>query len=243
MGDCMAKKKTFSIDSYTGEAPATLDGHPFFGIPVDDPEQIIFRDALWNPENRFVAVDACSGSGKSTIGIAVALLLCKYGRMDELLYLRCPTSASEGRLGFLPGSLAEKTRYYMQPLYNVLATCGENPFTAINDDSYVSQKDGTSYITPITDVYIRGDDWSRKVIFVDECQNATVDQLRTIITRAHDDCLVILAGSTLQIDMKDKTQSGFTHCMEHFKGKPWAQICTLSKNYRGEMSAWADLMK
>ncbi len=130
----------------------------------------------------------------------------------------------------------------MQPLYNSLIKLGENPYTAINDDTLANQKNGTGFITATTDVYIRGDDIARKVLIVDEAQNATIDQLRTIITRCHDSALVVCCGSTRQIDLQDKSESGFVRCIEHFKDKPWAQICTLSKNYRGEMSAWADLM-
>jgi len=225
-----------------GTPPANLSEHPFYGLELDDPEQIAFKEALWSPDTRFCAVDACAGSGKTTIALAVACLLYHYRRMDGITYLRIPTASSEGRVGFLPGSLSEKIRYYMQPLYNTLIKLGENPYTSINDDTMINQKNGTGFITAATDVYIRGDDISRQVVIVDEAQNATVDQLRTIITRCHDDSLVILCGSTRQIDLTNKADSGFTHCIEHFTGKPWAKICTLTKNYRGEMSAWADLM-
>lgn len=223
-------------------SPENLDEHPFYGLEVTDLEQKTFRDALWNPNNRFVAVDACSGSGKTTISVAVACLLCHYGRMDGVIYLRIPTAASEGRVGFLPGSLAEKTKYYMQPLYNSLSKIGENPYTVVNDDTLINQKNGTGFITAMTDVYIRGDDISNTVIIIDEAQNATLDQLKTIITRCHDSSLVVCIGSTRQIDLPNRKNSGFVKCIEHFREQPWAQICTLSKNYRGEMSAWADLM-
>lgn len=237
----MPKTKRVMENDY-GSPPATLDGHPFYGFELDDAEQIAFRDALWNPEVRFCAVDACAGSGKTTLSLAVSCLLYHYGRMDGVTYIRVPTSTTEGRVGFLPGTLSEKIRYYMQPLYNTLIKLGENPYTCINDDSMTNQKNGTGFVTAATDVYIRGDDISRQVVIVDEAQNATVDQLRTIITRCHDDCLVVLCGSTRQIDLKNKDDSGFTHCMRHFAQKPWARICSLSKNYRGEMSAWADLL-
>lgn len=225
-----------------GAPPATLDGHPFYGLEIGDAEQIAFRDALWNPNVRLCAVDACAGSGKTTIALAVACLLYHHKRMDGIMYMRIPTSSSEGRVGFLPGSLAEKVRYYMQPLYNTLIKLGENPYVCINDDTMMNQKNGTGFISAVTDIYIRGDDISRQVLIIDEAQNATVDQLRTIITRCHDDCLVVLCGSTRQIDLDRKEDSGFVHCIEHFKDKEWARVCTLSKNYRGEMSAWADLM-
>lgn len=237
----MAKSKKYTPCEY-GDAPQTLDGHPLYGLELDDPEQIAFRDALWDPTTRFAAVEACAGSGKTSLSVAVACLLCHYGRMDGITYIRVPTSTTEGRVGFLPGTLSEKIRYYMQPLYNTLEKLGENPYTTILDDSMTNQKNGTGFITAATDIYIRGDDISRQVVIVDEAQNATVDQLRTIITRCHDDCLVVLCGSTRQIDLEHKEDSGFVRCIDHFKEKPWARICTLSKNYRGEMSAWADLL-
>lgn len=236
----MAKPK--KVNNEFGAPPTTLDGHPFYGLELDDAEQLAFRDALWSPDTKFCAVDACAGSGKTTIALAVACLLYHYGRMDQILYVRVPTTASEGRLGFLPGTLAEKTRAYMQPLYNTLMRLEENPYTAVNDEAMLNQKNGTGFITATTDVYIRGDDYSRCVMVIDEAQNASVDQLRTLITRCHDDCLVICIGSSKQIDLSDKAQSGFARCIDHFKAQPWARICTLSKNYRGELSAWADEM-
>lgn len=237
----LAKSKKMNINNYDAP-PVTLDEHPFYGLELDDEEQIVFRNALWDPSVRFCAVDACAGSGKTTLVLAVACLLYHYRRMDGVTYLRVPTASSEGRVGFLPGTLAEKIRYYMQPLYNTLIKIGENPYTAINDDTMMNQKNGTGFITAATDIYIRGDDISRQVLIVDEAQNATIDQLRTIITRCHDDCLVVLCGSTRQIDLDHKEDSGFARCIEHFQDKEWARVCTLSKNYRGEMSAWADLM-
>lgn len=238
----MSGKKKMPSDNGVGEAPSTLRDHPFYGLELDDAEQIAFRDALWDKDVRFVAVDACAGSGKTTVVLGVACLLYHYGRMDGVMYLRIPTHSSEGRVGFLPGTLSEKVRYYMQPLYNTLTRLGENPYSSINDDSMINQKNGSGFITAATDIYIRGDDISRQVVIVDEAQNATIDQLRTIITRCHDDCLVVLCGSTRQIDLEDKSDSGFARCIEHFRHKPWARICTLTKNYRGEMSTWADLL-
>lgn len=232
----MAKK---SATTEVCNAPMTLETHPFYGMSLDD-SQVAFRNALWEPNNKFVGVEACAGSGKTTIAIAVACLLYHYNRTDGIIYIRIPVS-EDRRLGFLPGSLSEKTRYYMQPLYNTLIKLGENPYTAVNDDSMVNQKNGTGFITATTDVYLRGDDFERRVVIIDEAQNATEDQLRTIITRCQDSCLCVLIGSSRQIDLADKKTSGFVRCLRHFEDKPWAKILTLTKNYRGELSAHADL--
>ena len=234
------KKKVSLVEDH-GPLPTTLDGHPFFGIDLGE-EQKVFAEAILNPEYRWISAEAVAGSGKTTIAVGAACLLCYHKVCDEVLYVRVPTTETEQRVGFLPGTLGEKTRFYHAPLYNTLLTLGENPYPCINDDSMANQKNGTGFITPLTDVYMRGEDYERKAVIIDEAQNATVDQLKTIISRCHDDCKVIVIGSLLQVDLADKSCSGFQTCIDHFASQPWAKVCHLTHNYRGEMSAWADKM-
>lgn len=233
----MASKKTQKLNLY-GEVPKTLEGHPFYGLDCSDPEQTIYRDALWDQNKRLVIVDAVAGSGKTTLAVAVACMYVKYGLADEAFYIRTPSS--EGRIGFLPGDQSSKERPYMAPLYSSLASIGENPNTVINDDTMVNQKYGTGIFTPMTDVYILGSDYKNKFIIIDEAQCMTKEQLKAVLTRCHDDCKVVVIGSTLQVQGIKLEESGLNRCIKHFSDRPWAQICHLSKNYRGEMSAWAD---
>ncbi len=219
------------------DIPANLDDNPFYGLKLDD-EQRAFRDAIWDPNVRLVTVDSVAGSGKSTIAIATACLMHDYDVVGGCIY--CRTPSSEGKIGFLPGDRGSKERPYMQPLYNTLAKIGENPYTVVSGESIENQKYGSGYWSAITDVYLLGDDIFHKVVVIDEAQCMTVDQLRTIITRCHDDCTVVVAGSSLQIQGIEKSQSGFRKCIDHFADRPWARNCVLTKNYRGEMSAWAD---
>jgi PhoH-like ATPase len=237
----MARKNTQSAQADIAaakDAPQTLKDHPYYGLRLDEYQEA-FRDAIWNPDIRFISVDAVAGSGKTTIAIATACLLYAYGLVDGCIY--CRTPASEGRIGFLPGDQASKERPYMQPLYNTLCNIGENPYTAIDTSSNMeNRKYQTGYWQAITDVYLLGDDFKNKAVVIDEAQCMTTDQLRTIITRCHDSCKVMVIGSTLQIQGIAKEESGFTHCIEHFEDRPWAKHCVLVNNYRGEMSAWAD---
>ena len=232
-------KKTIQSNSY-GEAPTTLVDHPFYGLDCSDVEQVAYRDALWDKNKRIVLVDACAGSGKTTLAVAVALMYVKYGICDEAYYVRTPSS--EGRIGFLPGDRSSKERSYMQPLYSSLITLGENPIALINDDNFLNQKMGTGVFTTMTDVYILGSDFSKKFVIIDEAQCMTSEQLKSILTRCHDDCKVVVIGSTLQIQGINPEQSGLVKCINHFRNKEWAQVCHLTKNYRGELSAWADKM-
>lgn len=235
----MAAKNVQKSYEY-GDIPETLDGHPFYGLDCSDPEQIIYRDALWNKNKRLVIVDAVAGSGKTTFAVAVACMYVKYGLSDEALYIRTPSS--EGRIGFLPGDQSTKERPYMVPLYSALVNIGENPNIVINDDTMVNQKYGTGIFTPMTDVYILGSDYKKKFIIIDEAQCMTKEQLKAVVTRCHDDCKVVIIGSTLQIQGIKPEESGLIKCIEHFSDRPWTEICHLTKNYRGEMSAWADKM-
>lgn len=232
-------KKIIQSNGY-GEAPTTLVDHPFYGLDCSDVEQVAYRDALWDKNKRIVLVDACAGSGKTTLAVAVALMYVKYGICDEAYYVRTPSS--EGRIGFLPGDRSSKERSYMQPLYSSLITLGENPIALINDDNFLNQKMGTGVFTTMTDVYILGSDFSKKFVIIDEAQCMTSEQLKSILTRCHDDCKVVVIGSTLQIQGINPEQSGLVKCINHFRNKEWAQVCHLTKNYRGELSAWADKM-
>lgn len=234
----MSAKRRTSTYEYT--VPDTLDGHPFYGLDCDDPEQQYYRDCMWDKNTRLVIVDAVAGSGKTTLAVAVGNLFLKHGLMDEVLYIRTPSS--EGRIGFLPGDQATKERPYMQPLYTALVNIGENPCTCINDSGVPGGSAGTGAFTAMTDVYILGSDYKRKFIIIDEAQCMTVSQLKAILTRCHDDCKVVVIGSTLQVQGIMQEESGLTRCIEHFRDKTWAKVCHLTKNYRGELSAWADRM-
>lgn len=222
------------------EVPATLENHLFYGLDCSDAEQVQYRDALWDRNVRLVIADACAGSGKTTLAVAIALMYVRYGICDEAYYIRTPSS--EGRLGFLPGDKACKELNYMQPLYATLVNLGENPMAVINDNSLINQKMGTGIFSTMTDVYILGSDFTKKFVIIDEAQCMTTEQIKSVLTRCHDDCKVVVIGSTLQIQGIKPEASGLKKCIEHFKDKEWAKVCHLTKNYRGELSAWADLL-
>lgn len=236
----MAKNTKKNTQSLYGNPPLTLKDHPFYGLDCSDPEQLYYRDSLWDRNVRLVVADAVAGSGKTTLAVAVALMYVKYGICNEAYYIRTPSS--EGRLGFLPGEKQNKEAPYMAPLVHTLINLGENPVAVINDDTYINQKMGTGIFTTMTDVYILGSDFSKKFIIIDEAQCMTKEQLKAVLTRCHDDCYVCVIGSTLQIQGIKPEDSGLVKCIDHFKDKEWARVCHLSKNYRGELSAWADKM-
>ena len=220
------------------DVPKTLDDHPFYGLELDA-QQREFMNAIWNPENLIVFCDAKAGTGKTTIATGVANMLVQYGIYDGIIYIAAPVQ--EEKLGYMPGDIQSKTSQYFDSLYQALLKLNINPHTAINQLSIENMKQGTGYIDTITHVFLRGQNFENKVIIVEESQNLYTDELRKVLTRIHDNCKTIVIGHRGQCDLYHHPEnSGFVRYIEHFKNEPYAQICTLTKNYRGLVSTHAD---
>lgn len=235
----MANKKRPSTETY-GNPPKDFNGHPFYGLTLDN-EQLEFANAIWNPNIDIVFVNAIAGSGKTTIATGVANMLVKYGMFDNIVYIMSPYG--ERKQGWLPGSITEKSSVYFEAFYQALITCGENPIVAINDESMVNQKNGTGFITCITDTFLRGTNLDNAVIIIDEAQNYTVPQLKKTLTRIGKKAKVIVIGHELQCDLDRPQESGFAQYIEHFKGQDRTAICELKTNHRGWISKHADEIK
>mgnify|MGYP002706194055 FL=1 len=229
-----AKKKT--QDTYL-EVPKSLIDEPFYGLQLDE-EQRLFAESILNPDIDIVMVNARAGSGKSTIAVGAANILVQGGCFSGIIYIMSPYG--ERKQGWLPGTITEKSSVYFEAFYQALITCGVNPNTAINTDSMVNQKNGTGYITCITDTFLRGSTLDDAVIIIDEAQNYTLDQLKKTLTRVGRHVKVIVIGHDKQCDLDSPGSSGFVRYINHFSGQPRATVCTLSNNYRSWISKHAD---
>lgn len=235
----MAKTNNKQNNSVT--APRDLNDHPFYGLVLDE-QQRAFRDAIWDPDKLIVFCNAKAGTGKTFIATATADLLVKYGRYDGIVYISSPTQ--EGKLGFLPGEIADKVAVYSEPFLQALIKLNINPKTAIHQFDIMNQKNGTSYIDAITHVYLRGCNFENKVVILDETQNYYVDELKKTLTRMADNCKVIVIGHSGQIDLYHNPEnSGFVRYLNHFKDDPRTAVCELTTNYRGWISSHADSLE
>lgn len=235
----MATKKR-TMPDFTKDAPQTLDDHPFYGLTLDE-EQLAFANAIWNPNIDIVLCNAAAGTGKTTIATGVANMLVKYGFYNGIVYIMSPYG--ERKQGYMPGSITEKSSVYFEAFYQALISCDVNPNTDINTESMVNQKNGTGYITCITDTFLRGTNLDNAVIILDESQNCTVPQLKKILTRVGSNSKVIVIGHELQCDLDRPNESGFMRYLKHFEGQERAAVCQLTTNYRGWISNWADQLE
>lgn len=223
------------------DPPDTLDNHPFYGLNLDE-EQKVFRDAIWSKDIDIVFCNSRSGSGKTLISVATANLLVQYGIYSRLIYV-CSPCGNERRLGYLPGTISQKSEVLYEPLYSALETLGINPFTTIDDGSLVSQKyDGAGYIKPLTDVYLRGCNLDNSVILIEETQNVEFHLLKKILTRVCKNTKVVCIGHDGQIDLQDRDSSGFVRYIEWFKAKNDNRVafCELNQVHRSWIAEYAD---
>jgi len=236
-----AKKKNCIENNYSKNIPQTLDDHPFFGI-VPDKEQKELIDAVWAREKQVFLIDSIAGSGKTLIATALGALMVKYGIYDKIIYITFP-GIYEKTQGFLPGDLLTKSEPYFQPLYDALLTIGELPDHVCNT-SPQALENGSSYIECSVSTYMRGININNAFVIVDESENADLQTLAKVISRINDNSIAMIIGHSGQCDMYDKSQSGFTACID-YQTKHHPEMCqqfNLMTNHRGKISQWADLM-
>lgn len=232
------------IAQHKGQAPQSLKGEPFYGLTLD-PDQEVFRDAMWDPKKTIVLCNAKAGTGKTLVALGVANLLVQYGFYNGIVYITFPVQ--EHVLGYLPGTEEDKTLPYRQPLEDALITLGIDPKMAIiSEDNIQALKEGRAFIDFCSDTFMRGINLEEKVVIIDEMQNAYFDQCKKVLTRIHDSSKCICIGSSIQIDIvKRPERSGFIPYLEAFKkvianGEDRAQICELTHNHRGWLSSFCD---
>ena len=217
-----------------------VDSH-FYDMILDD-EQIAFVNAIKDLRKTIVFCDAPAGTGKTTLAMGAANILVNDKRNDlkEIVYIVSPYG--EGKQGYLPGSITEKSEVYYEPAYQAMVEVGMNPYSDVCTRSMTEKrKPGDGIVKMLTHTYLRGTNLQNKVVILDEAQNYTVAELKKVLTRIHDTCKVIVIGHTGQIDIRGG--SGFDKYLKHFEGQEKCQVCRLTTNHRGWLSAYADMLE
>lgn len=209
----------------------------FYDMILDD-EQMAFVKAIKDLQKTIVFCDAPAGTGKTTLAMGAANILVQDKRndLDGIVYIVSPYG--EGKQGYLPGSITEKSEVYYEPAYQAMIEVGMNPNADVCGDSMTARKRGDGFVKLLTHTYLRGTNLKNKVIILDESQNYTVSELKKVLTRCHDSCKVIVIGHTGQIDIRGG--SGFSRYLEHFDGQERCAVCRLTTNHRGWLSTFAD---
>ena len=219
-----------------------------WNIAPKNREQRMALDLLLDPAIRLVTLVGGAGTGKTLLALAAALqLTLQQEQFDRILVSR-PIIPLGKDIGFLPGSKDAKLGSWMQPIFdNLQFLLGEtNPL----QEKSSSKKQGKMTVESLLNThkidlealtYIRGRSIARQYVIVDEAQNLTPHEVKTIISRCGNDTKMILTGDPGQIDNPylDKSSNGLSYAVEKLKGQVLYGHITLSRSERSDLAAIA----
>ncbi|MGF7534908.1 PhoH family protein [Bacillus mexicanus] len=228
------------------------------GIEPKNLGQKMFLDLLLDKETSLICCIGKAGTGKTLEALAAGLhQVEELSRYDNLLVARPIVEMGNG-LGFLPGELEDKLRPWMQPIYDNL----EYIYTKNSKNKASDKKDRKNTIEDRKNIdaivaelphlqiealtYIRGRSIPNQFIIIDEAQNLTSHEVKTIITRAAEGTKIVLVGDPEQIDNKfiDSVSNGLTFVTERMKAEPYVGVIKLEKSERSALAERAtELLK
>ena len=217
-----------------------IDKDYAYGIKPRNAEQAFALHAITNPDVSLVTICGVAGTGKTLLALAGALE--QRNRFDQIILARPIVALSNRDIGFLPGDAEEKINPYMQPLWDNLnfikSQFGENERKSRVIEELKAQKKIT--ICPLA--YIRGRSLTNAIFIIDEAQNLTPHEVKTIITRAGENCKIILTGDVRQIDTPylDEQSNGLSYVIDRLRGRDLYTHVTLEKGERSDLANLAN---
>ncbi|HAG16008.1 MAG TPA: ribonuclease [Bacteroidales bacterium] len=217
-----------------------IDKQPVHRIIPRNAEQVFAAHALLNPEVKLVTISGVAGTGKTLLALAAAL---EQRREFKQVYLARPiVPLSNKDIGFLPGDALEKVRPYMEPLFDNLKFIknqfGERDKEYQNINAAIENE--KLVIAPLA--FIRGRSLSNIFFIVDEAQNLTPHEVKTIITRAGEGTKIVFTGDIFQIDTPylDSQSNGLSYLIHKIHAHPIYAHIRLEKGERSELANLAN---
>ncbi len=209
-----------------------------FGVIPKNAEQAFALDAIMNPDIKLVSIQGVAGTGKTLLSLAGAL---EQRRNYHQIYLARPiVPLSNKDIGYLPGDVNSKLNPYMEPLWDNLKYIRSQFNEKDKEHKQLNEMVEAQKLVVCPLAYIRGRSLSNVFFIVDEAQNLTPHEVKTIITRAGENTKIIFTGDIHQIDTPylDAQSNGLSYLIEKVKGQNLYAHITLEK---GERSALANL--
>jgi len=230
-----------ALASYRAEDATLVKLHrkTVYGIAPRNAEQSFAVHALCNPAVPLVTVSGKAGTGKTLLALAAALE--QRAQYRQIMLARPIVPLSNKDIGYLPGDIQSKISPYMQPLYDNLAVI-RGQFAEQSEMGQMLSRlldDKRLIIEPLA--YIRGRSLVKMYMIVDEAQNLTPHEVKTIITRAGEGTKVVFTGDIHQIDHPylDSQSNGLSHLIEKMQGQPLYAHVNLEKGERSELAMLA----
>ena len=211
-----------------------------YGIKPRNAEQTFALHALLNPDIKLVTLQGVAGTGKTLLALASALE--QHNLYHQIVLARPIVPLSNKDIGYLPGNADEKINPYMQPLFDNLKFI-KNQFGQ-NEKKYrkIEEMEDEGKLNISALAFIRGRSLSNVIFIVDEAQNLTPHEVKTIITRAGENTKIIFTGDVFQIDTPylDEQSNGLSYLIDRLKGNELFAHITLEKGDHSELANLAN---
>ncbi|MEM7754017.1 MAG: PhoH family protein [Planctomycetota bacterium] len=227
--------------------PVSSQKKPTFGIMARNVQQTMALDLLLDDDVKLVTLLGTAGTGKTLLALAAGMSkVFNEERFVKLLVAR-PIMPMGRDIGYLPGDKDEKLGAWMQPIFdNLTYLLGTRSGPNQNADSYAPEQrinklmaDGKVVLEPLT--YIRGRSIPHQFMIVDEAQNLTPHEVKTIVSRVGEGTKLVLTGDIDQIDNPylDQSSNGLSYTVERMKGNGLVGHVTLARSERSQLASLA----
>ena len=214
------------------------DSHPW-GLSARNLQQHFALELLLREDIKLVTMLGQAGTGKTLLALAVGLQLAAEEKKYRRIMVSRPIMPLGKDIGYLPGSKDEKLSSWMQPVSDNLQFLVDPKLEHSGDKVQYLYDTGVVEVEAVT--YIRGRSLPKLFIIIDEAQNLTPHEVKTVVSRAGEDAKVVLTGDAYQIDNPylDASSNGLTYVVERFKEQAIHGHITLAKSERSELASLA----
>jgi phosphate starvation-inducible PhoH-like protein len=211
-GDVLA---AISFSEGGAETPGPLKLPQLGGLTLRTPRQVHYVDALRDEKVDLIFGVGPAGTGKTFLAVAAAVEALKQERVDRIIVTRPAVEAGE-KLGYLPGDLAEKVDPYLQPIWDAFRSqMSENDLKTRRERRQIE-------VAPVA--FMRGRTLSNAFVIADEAQNATILQMKMVLTRLGEGSRMVVTGDPSQIDLLRPDQSGLAHAISILEDLPGVEV-------------------
>ena len=215
---CLLQKQNRLSEFLSDEDPVILTTPQGRSVRAKTLGQRVYVDAM--SKNEVVICKGPAGSGKTFLGVAMAVLALRERSVSRIILTRPAVEAGE-KLGYLPGDIEEKVDPYMRPIYDaLLELMGRESFER-------HMERGVIEVSPLA--YMRGRNLDDSYILLDEAQNTTIEQMMMFLTRMGMNSRVCVCGDTTQIDLPTGYANGLDDAMHILKNIPGIACVSLSE--------------
>ncbi len=230
------KKSALAFNTSSRKRIELVGNQRAYGIQPRNAEQTFAMHALLNPEIPLVTIQGIAGTGKTLLALACAL---EQRRNFRQIFITRPIIPLGNKdIGYLPGDISSKLDPYMEPLYDNLKFIKEQYKQTDKMYKKIEELMENEKIAIAPLAYIRGRSLSKVFFIIDEAQNLTPHEVKTIISRAGENTKIIFTGDIMQIDTPylDSESNGLSYLIDKVKDHPLFAHVTLTKGERSELA-------